>query len=130
MMSSYCADNIFAKILRKEIPCQQVAQTDHSLAFHDIHPQAPIHILVIPKGSYGTLADFINRASGEEIADFFALAQKVMKDYGLWEDSARMIINQGTQGGQEVFHFHMHLLGGWKKICASFPGTSTDCANV
>lgn len=109
----YDTNNVFAKILRKELSCQIVAQTDHSLAFNDIHPQAPVHILVIPKGAYVTMSDFVERASREEMGDFFGLLETVMREKNLWHGAARIVVNQGAEGGQEVPHFHMHLLGGW-----------------
>ncbi len=114
-MPAYDDDNIFAKILRGEIPCDKVYEDDHVLAFRDIAPQAPVHILVIPKGRYVSVDDFGANASPEEIKAFFVAVSTIANDNGLSEQGFRSITNTGMNGGQEVPHFHMHLLGG-KKI--------------
>ncbi|CCQ75645.1 histidine triad nucleotide-binding protein [Magnetospira sp. QH-2] len=109
---AYDSDNIFAKILRGEIPCDRVAENDQALAFNDISPQAPVHILVIPKGAYVSSDDFYSTAEPAEISGFHALVAQVARDAGLVESGYRLIANHGADGGQEVFHFHMHVMGG------------------
>ncbi|GHU01429.1 hypothetical protein FACS1894186_4120 [Alphaproteobacteria bacterium] len=107
----YDNTNIFAKILRKEIPCQAVAETPHALAFRDISPKAKHHILVIPKGAYEDFADFIARATEEEIVGFYRTARQVLADLQP-ELGYRLISNSGQRGGQEVPHYHLHILAG------------------
>ncbi len=109
---NYDPDNIFAKILRNEIPCDRLYEDEYALAFNDISPQAPIHALVIPKGQYLSFADFSANARADEIAGFFRVAQRVADDLGLPKDGFRVISNIGRNGHQEVMHFHLHLLGG------------------
>ena len=104
--------NIFARILRGEIPCKRVDETEHALAFHDIAPQAPVHVLVIPKGRYVSVADFSSRASEAEVTGFWRLVAKVAQDLGLEGSGYRVITNMGVDGGQEVPHFHVHVVGG------------------
>lgn len=111
---SYDDNNIFARILRGEIPCTKVFETDHVLAFRDIAPHAPVHILVIPKGAYVNADDFGAKASGDEIAAFFKAIADIVAQEGLQEDGYRLIANTGVHGGQEVPHFHMHILAGEK----------------
>ena len=111
---TYDSENIFAKILRGDIPCDKVYEDDHVLAFRDIAPQAPVHILVIPKGAYVTFEDFSEHASAEEIVAFHRTVAKIVKDENLTEKGFRSIANSGDFGGQEVPHFHLHLLGGEK----------------
>lgn len=111
---AYDSTNIFARILRGEIPCKKVHETDHSLAFHDIAPQAPVHVLVIPKGAYADMSDFAVRASAAEKADYFAAIGDVAEMTGLNDSGYRAISNCGANGGQEVPHLHIHLLGGKK----------------
>jgi diadenosine tetraphosphate (Ap4A) HIT family hydrolase len=108
----YDASNIFARILRGEIPAKTVAETAHALAFHDIAPQAPVHVLVIPKGAYVSLADFATTASDAEIAGFWRLVAQVAKDLTLELSGYRVLTNMGVHGHQEVPHFHVHLFGG------------------
>ena len=108
---SYSDDNIFAKILRKEIPCEKVYEDDHCLAFKDINPQAKIHILVVPKGKYISFDDFSQNASGEEISSFFKAVGKIAKDLDLTTEGYRILSNIGKLGGQEVPHFHIHIFG-------------------
>jgi len=109
---TYDPDNIFAKILKGEIPCNKAYEDDHVLAFHDIAPQAPIHVLVIPKGAYTDLTDFSANASEEEITAFYRAVAQLTKELGLNEGGYRAISNTGENGGQEVPHYHLHLLGG------------------
>lgn len=108
----YDRDNIFAKILRGEIPCDKVFEDDHAFAFRDIAPQAPVHILVIPKGAYVGWDDFSARAMPEEIAGFVRAIGQVAREHGLVEPGYRLLTNVGADGGQEVPHLHVHLFGG------------------
>jgi len=109
---AYDNNNIFARILRKEIPCNAVYEDEYVLAFRDITPKAPTHILVIPKGSYVDIADFGARASAAEIEGFFRAVSKISAEQNLTQQGFRSIANTGLHGGQEVPHFHLHLLGG------------------
>lgn len=111
---AYDSNNIFAKILRGEIPCKKVYEDEYVLAFHDIDPKAPVHVLVIPKGEYVSIVDFGEKASAEAVQGFFAAVSKIAKDLGIEESGFRSIANTGLNGGQEVPHFHLHLLGGAK----------------
>ncbi len=108
----YDDTNIFARILRGEIPSRKVHEDAWSLAFHDINPQAPTHILVIPKGPYCSFADFSASASAEEIAGFIRAVGKIAMDMGLEAPGYRILANMGDHGGQEVPHFHVHLFAG------------------
>ena len=110
--SPYDDSNIFARILRGEIPSKKVYEDDYALAFHDIMPRAPIHILVIPKGAYVSWDDFSARAPDAEIAGFVRAVGKVARDQGLVEPGYRLLANTGGHGGQEVAHLHVHLFGG------------------
>ncbi|MGE4351320.1 MAG: histidine triad nucleotide-binding protein [Bdellovibrionales bacterium] len=110
---AYDPNNIFAKILRGEIPCSKVYEDDFALAFNDINPQMPTHVLVIPKGPYENQADFAMRASEEEIIGFTRSLGKVVEQLGIASHGGyRAIANCGLNGGQEVPHYHVHLLGG------------------
>ncbi|MFT8344617.1 histidine triad nucleotide-binding protein [Gluconobacter oxydans] len=109
---TYDPGNIFARILRKEIPARTVYEDDFALAFHDIAPQAPIHVLVIPKGPYVSIADFGATASPDEITGFWRAVSKIAKEQGLTREGFRLISNSGPNSGQEVPHFHVHLFGG------------------
>lgn len=108
----YDPGNIFAKILRGEIPCSKVYEDDHVLAFNDIAPQAAVHVLVIPKGEYVSWDDFSARASEGEIAGFIRGVGIVARQLGLVEPGYRLLANVGADGGQEVPHLHVHLFGG------------------
>jgi len=108
----YDDSNIFARILRGEIPSDRVYEDDHVLAFRDINPQAPEHVLVIPKGAYVSWDDFSARASDTEIAGFVRAVGKVARDMGLVEPGYRLLANIGRDGHQEVPHLHVHLFGG------------------
>ena len=108
----YDDQNIFAKILRGEIPNKTVMETDHSLAFHDINPLAPVHILVIPKGPYVSWDDFSDRASDSEIAGFVRAVGKVARDADMVIQGYRLLSNVGKRSGQEVPHLHVHIFGG------------------
>ena len=108
----YDTGNIFARILRGEIPCSRVYEDEWALAFHDIAPQAPVHVLVIPKGEYVSWDDFSARAGAEEIAGFVRAVGTVARQLGLVEPGYRLLANVGHDGGQEVPHLHVHLFGG------------------
>ena len=108
----YDTNNIFARILRGEIPNDTVRETAHTLAINDIHPQAPVHVLVVPKGRYVSIADFSREASEAEIAGFWRAVGHVAHELGLEADGFRALINAGHRGGQEVPHLHVHLFGG------------------
>lgn len=109
---AYDDQNIFARILRGEIHCTKVDECKHTLSFEDIHPQAPVHILVIPKGAYLDMADFAVRATAEEQAAFVAALGRVAELVGVTEKGFRLIANTGQDGHQDVPHLHMHILGG------------------
>jgi len=114
---SYDKNNIFAKILRKEIPCQKIFENDYVLSFYDINPQKKIHALVIPKGDYINLDDFNNRASDQEIVALSKAITEVSKILGISSDIGkgyRALTNLDEHGGQEVPHLHFHLFGGEK----------------
>jgi histidine triad (HIT) family protein len=116
MPYAYDPQNIFARILRGEIPNKTLLETEHTLAFHDIAPQAPVHVLVIPKGAYVTYDHFAREASDAEIADFHRAVAKVCELTGVQPGGGgagfRAITNAGDHGAQEVPHFHLHILGG------------------
>lgn len=109
---AYDPENIFAKILRGEIPCKKVYEDDFSLAFHDINPQAPIHVLVIPKGDYVSMADFTAHAPADLVTGFFRAVGKVAEELELVEPGYRILANAGTNAHQEVPHLHIHIFGG------------------
>lgn len=108
----YDPDNIFARILRGEIPCAKVDEDEHSLAFTDINPLSPTHVLVIPKGSYVSWDDFSARASDPEIVAFVRAVGRVARSLGLVETGYRLLANAGLDAGQEVPHLHVHLFAG------------------
>ncbi|MGE5562997.1 MAG: histidine triad nucleotide-binding protein [Bacillota bacterium] len=109
---AYDDSNIFARILRGELPAKKVYEDEHVLAFHDINPLAPTHILVIPKGSYVSWDDFSAKASDEEIAAFVRAAGRIAREAGLVEDGYRLLANSGLNAGQEVPHLHLHIFAG------------------
>jgi len=108
----YDHDNIFARILRGEIPANTVYEDEHALAFHDINPLSPTHILVIPKGAYVSWDDFSANASESEIAGFVRAVGRVARDAGLVEPGYRLLANAGLNAGQEVPHLHVHIFAG------------------
>ena len=108
----YDDSNIFARILLGEIPASRVYEDEYALAFHDINPLAPTHILVIPKGRFVSWDDFSERASDAEIAGFIRAVGKVARDAGLVADGYRLLANAGLNSGQEVPHLHVHIFGG------------------
>lgn len=109
---TYDPTNIFARILRGEIPCDKIIETDHTIAFRDIAPKAPVHALVIPKGSYVSFADFSAQATDAEIIDFNRTVGKVADLLGVTGSGYRLMSNHGEHSGQEVPHYHVHILGG------------------
>ena len=109
---AYDDQNIFAKILRGEIPCDKVYENDHALAFRDIAPQAPVHVLVIPKGPYVSYVEFSEQASDTELAGFMRAVGAVATTLGIAEAGSRILSNQGGDGNQEVPHFHLHVFAG------------------
>ena len=108
----YDEDNIFARILRGEIPSKTVYEDEYALAFHDINPAAPVHVLVIPKGKYVSWDDFSARATEAEIAGFVRAVGHVAREQGLVAAGYRLLANVGRDAGQEVPHLHVHLFGG------------------
>lgn len=109
---SYDRDNIFAKILRGEISCSKRYEDEYALAFDDVNPARPIHVLVIPKGEFVSMDDFSTTASAEQIAGFFKAVGEVARQCGVADTGYRLIANTGTDGHQEVLHFHVHVVGG------------------
>ena len=108
----YDQTNIFAKILRGEIPCKKLYEDEFALAFPDINPKAPVHVLVIPKGAYIDHGDFTSRASEKEVAGFEKAVGKVAEIAGAAKDGYRLISNCGANAHQEVPHYHIHILAG------------------
>jgi histidine triad (HIT) family protein len=109
---AYDSSNIFARILRGEIPAKKIYEDSHALAFHDINPQAKVHALVIPKGAYVSWADFSARASDAEIAGFVRAVGKVAEQLGVEDSGYRILANHGPDSHQEVPHLHVHIFGG------------------
>ena len=108
----YDRNNVFAKILRGELPCNKVYEDDHALSFHDINPQAPVHVLVIPKGAYVSMDDFTEKASETEIAGFFRAVGTVARALGADGPGYRFLANHGRHAHQEVPHLHVHVFAG------------------
>jgi histidine triad (HIT) family protein len=108
----YDATNIFARILRGELPCSKVYEDEWALAFHDIRPQAPVHVLVIPRGGWVSWDDFTAHASTEEIAGFMRAVGHVTRVLGVDKPGYRLMVNMGQDGHQEVAHLHVHIFGG------------------
>jgi histidine triad (HIT) family protein len=108
----YDRDNVFARILRGELPCAKVYEDEHVLAFRDINPQAPTHIVVIPKGEYVSVADFSESASDAELAAFMRAIGRIARQEGVAAGGYRILANHGLAAHQEVPHFHLHLFGG------------------
>jgi diadenosine tetraphosphate (Ap4A) HIT family hydrolase len=111
-MNAYDEMNIFARIIRGEIPCDTVYADEYSLAFRDIAPAAPVHILVLPKNAYLSFDDFMHRAEAEEVVAFFQAVRNVADIMGVVESGYRVITNHGADASQTVPHFHVHVLGG------------------
>ena len=108
----YDAENIFAKILRNEIPCEKIYEDEYALAFYDINPQAAVHVLVIPKGSYINIDDFSEKASDSEIIGYTRAIGCVVRKLGIVDSGFRTLVNNGPNAHQEVPHFHVHILAG------------------
>jgi histidine triad (HIT) family protein len=108
------SETIFSKIIRKEIPADIVYESGKVLAFKDIKPQAPVHVLIIPKVKIPKIADFKPAEHAEYLTEMLDAANKIAKDLGIAEDGYRLVINNGVNGGQDVYHLHIHLLGGRK----------------
>ncbi|ACI51403.1 histidine triad (HIT) protein [Gluconacetobacter diazotrophicus PA1 5] len=111
-LGPYDPQNVFARILRGEIPCRKIYENEYALAFHDIAPKAPVHALIIPKGPYVSFADFSSQASDAEIGGFTRAVGHVAAQLGLEDAGYRLLSNMGAAAGQEVPHFHVHLFGG------------------
>jgi len=109
---AYDPGNIFARILRGEIPCNKVYEDDHALAFHDISPQAPVHVLVIPKGEYVSLDDFAAEAPPEVAHGFWRAVGETARVVGIVDSGYRLLSNTGRDAHQEVLHFHVHIVAG------------------
>jgi histidine triad (HIT) family protein len=109
---AYDRSNVFARILRGELPCKRVYEDDYALAFYDINPLAPIHVLVIPKGEYVSMDDFSAAAPTEAIAGFFRAVGETARRVGVVESGYRLLANTGADANQEVAHFHVHIFGG------------------
>ncbi len=109
---SYDTNNVFAKILRGEIPCETVYEDDFAIAFDDINPQSPVHVLVLPKGEYESMDDFTANASDAEIGGFFRAVGAVARQLGAVANGYRILANHGRDAHQEVPHFHIHIFAG------------------
>ena len=109
---AYDRGNVFALILRGELPCDKVFEDEHVLAFRDIRPQAPVHIVLIPKGEYVSVDDFSEKASDAELATFMRAISRLGREAGVTESGYRILANHGPEAHQEVPHFHLHLFGG------------------
>jgi diadenosine tetraphosphate (Ap4A) HIT family hydrolase len=109
---AYDDNNIFAKILRGEIPCDKVYEDDYALAFNDINPQTPTHVLVVPKGAYESSDDFTDQASDAEIAGLMRAVGRIARDLGVVAGGYRILANCGADAHQEVAHFHIHIFAG------------------
>lgn len=109
---TYDKDNVFARILRGEIPAETLYEDAHAVAFRDISPAAPVHALVIPRGEYASFDDFVQQAGAGEVTEFFSSVQKVAMQLGVQESGYRLITNHGPDASQTVPHFHVHILGG------------------
>jgi histidine triad (HIT) family protein len=109
---AYDRNNVFARILRGELPCNKVYEDEHVLAFHDIRPQAPTHIVLIPKGEYVSVDDFSQQASAAELAAFVRAIGRIAREQEVSESGYRILANHGAAAHQEVPHFHLHLFGG------------------
>jgi diadenosine tetraphosphate (Ap4A) HIT family hydrolase len=110
--ANYDDGNVFARILRGEIPCDKVYEDDHVFAFRDINPQTPTHVLVIPKGAYVSFDDFSEQASSEEVTAFIRATGRIARELGVVENGYRILSNHGSDARQEVPHFHLHIFAG------------------
>lgn len=118
---AYDDGNVFARILRGELPCDKIYENGHALAFHDIAPQAPVHAVVIPKGKYLSIDDFSAKASAEEAAGLFEAIGAVARQLGIADDGYRVLTNHGRDAHQEVPHLHFHIFAG-QKLGIMLPG--------
>jgi len=109
---TYDTNNIFAKIIRGEIPCDKIYEDENTFAFHDISKAAPVHVLVVPKGEYVSFDDFSQNANESQIASFFKSIRKIAAQLGVDKTGYRLITNHGSDASQTVPHFHVHILGG------------------
>ncbi|MBV9860975.1 MAG: histidine triad nucleotide-binding protein [Alphaproteobacteria bacterium] len=109
---AYDRNNVFARILRGEIPCSKVHEDEHTLAFKDINPQAPVHIVLIPKGEYVSADDFAATAGEAELAAFWRAVGRIAREQGIADSGYRILANHGAAAHQEVPHFHLHIFGG------------------
>ena len=108
----YNKANIFAKIIKKEVPCKIVHEDEHTLIFHDINPSAPIHLLAIPKGEFSSFEDFVQKASTDQFLSFFASIQMITDKLKINKSGYRLITNHGKDAMQTVEHFHIHIIAG------------------
>lgn len=122
---TYDRNNIFARIIRGEIPCDKVYEDKEVLAFRDIAPAAPVHVLVVPKGEYRSFDDFACSADPEALAHFFLKVRNIAADLGVVERGYRLITNHGADASQSVPHFHVHILAG-KAMGGLLPGDIQD----
>lgn len=107
----YDSNNLFARIIKGELPCDKVYEDDHVIAFHDIHPAAPIHVLILPKGEYCSFDDFVFKADSDTVRNFYLKVREIAHSLGLAETGYRLIMNHGPHASQTVHHYHVHLLG-------------------
>jgi histidine triad (HIT) family protein len=108
----YDKNNIFAKMIRGEMPCNKIFENDVCIAFHDIYPKAPVHVLVVPKGEFISFNDFTENADPKFISDFFKAVRQIANQLNLQEGGYRVLFNHGKFASQTVFHFHAHIMGG------------------
>jgi histidine triad (HIT) family protein len=111
-MNMYDKNNVFAKIIGKDLPAEIIYEDENLIAFNDINPVAPVHVIVIPKKEYVDYSDFILKASSDEIKNYFTRLSYIASLVGLEQDGYRLITNKGAISGQSVFHFHFHIIGG------------------
>lgn len=109
---AYDSNNVFAKILRRELPCDKVYEDDYVLAFWDVNPQTPVHVLAIPKGAYASMDDFTEKATDTEITALMRAVGRIARDLDLVGNGYRILANHGRDGHQEVPHAHIHIFGG------------------
>lgn len=117
----YDNNNVFAKIIRGEIPCEKVFENNICFAFRDIAPVAPVHVLVCPKGEFVSFDDFAEKAEADFMSKFFKTVKQIANDLGLKENGYRLVLNHGKNASQTVFHFHVHIIGG-KPLMGIIPG--------
>ena len=108
---AYDPNNLFARIIKGELPCDKVYEDDYVFAFHDIHPAAPVHVLILPKGEYCSFDDFVLKADNEKVGNFYLKVREIAHSLELAETGYRLIMNHGPHASQTVHHYHVHLLG-------------------